>query len=50
MINYTVISAVVAAAIALIVWLVLRNKKDKNEFEQGLNNDYTKPKDDENEM
>lgn len=50
MINYIVITIVIAAAITLLVWLALRNKKDKDKFEKNLNEDYSKPKDGENEM
>ncbi len=32
------------AAIALIVFLVIRNLKDKKQFEQKLNNDFPKNK------
>ena len=32
------------AAIALIVFLVIRNLKDKKQFEQELNNDFPKNK------
>ncbi len=38
------------ALIALVVFLVRRNAKDKNEFEQQLNNDYQKTKDEEGDI
>jgi preprotein translocase subunit YajC len=38
------------AAIALIVFLVIRNQKDEKEFEQQLNNDYHKTKDVEKDI
>jgi hypothetical protein len=38
------------AAIALIVFLVIRNQKDENEFESQLKNDYHKTKDEEGDV
>ena len=38
------------AAIALIVFLVIRNKKDEKEFESQLKNDYHKTKDEEGDV
>ncbi|MEO6252635.1 MAG: hypothetical protein ABIO79_04985 [Ferruginibacter sp.] len=35
------------AAIALIVFLVVRNKKDKEKLEEDLNEDFHKSKDEE---
>ena len=32
------------AVIALIVFLIVRNVKDENKFEDQLNNDFQKPK------
>ncbi len=38
------------AAIALIVFLVIRNQKDEKEFETQLKNDYHKTKDEEGDV
>jgi FtsZ-interacting cell division protein ZipA len=35
--------------VVLIVFLVLRNRKDQKELEEQLNKDYRKPKDEEND-
>lgn len=37
------------AVIALFVFLVIRNQKDGKKFEQQLNKDYHKTKDEEND-
>lgn len=37
-------------AIALIVFLVLRNQKDEKDFERDLNNDFPKRKSDEGDI
>lgn len=37
-------------AIALIVFLVIRNQKDEKEFENQLKNDYHKTKDEEGDV
>jgi hypothetical protein len=50
MINSVIISGTVLLATILIIWLLKRNRKDRKDFEQGLNDDYTKPRDEENEM
>ena len=34
-------------AISLIIFLVVRNQKDKKEFEEQVNNDYPRSKDQE---
>ena len=47
--NWLLISIVVVAAIALIVFLIKRNFKDKNSFKKKLNNDYHKPSTHESE-
>jgi large-conductance mechanosensitive channel len=41
--NWLIIIIVGILAIALIVFLVIRNQKDEKEFEKELDNDYTKP-------
>lgn len=38
------------AAIALIVFLVMRNLKDEKEFENQIKNDYRKPGDNEGDI
>lgn len=42
--NWPVIILVSLAALALIIFLVKRNFKDEKNFEQQLNSDYPKPK------
>lgn len=41
--NWTILIIVGIAAIALIVFLVVRNNKDEKIFEDQMNNDFTKP-------
>ena len=48
--NWLVLIPVGIGAIALIVFLIIRNQKDKKVFENQLNNDYPKPKDDESDV
>ena len=36
-------------AIALIIFLIVRNQKDEKKFEQQLNDDYPKTKDEEDD-
>lgn len=48
--NWPIIILVGIAVIALIVFLFLRNQKDKKEFETKLKNDYRKPKDNEGDI
>jgi len=45
--NWIILILFGIAAIALVVFLVMRNLKDKKEFEEQLNNDYRKAKDEE---
>ncbi|HLG39936.1 MAG TPA: hypothetical protein VI461_09720 [Chitinophagaceae bacterium] len=47
--NWSVLIFAGIAAIALIVFLVIRNLKDKNDLEKKLNEDYRKSKDEEGE-
>jgi hypothetical protein len=37
-------------ALALIIYLVIRNQKDRKEFEKLMNTDYKKTKDEEDEL
>ncbi len=48
--NWPLLILVGVAIIALIVFLVRRNQKDKKEFENQLKNDYRKPKDEEGDV
>ncbi len=41
--NWTLIILVGVCAIALIIFLVMRNQKDEVELEEELKNDYRKP-------
>lgn len=45
--NWPLIIVFGIAAIALIVFLVVRNQKDEREFENQIKNDYHKTKDEE---
>lgn len=38
------------AAIALIIFMIRRNLKDKKEFEQKIQHDYRKPKNDNGDI
>jgi len=44
--NWTIIILVSIGAIALVVFLIRRNMKDKSAFENQLKNNYTKPPND----
>jgi uncharacterized membrane protein len=48
--NWTVIILVSIIAIALVIFLIIRNKKDKTRFEESLTQDYRKPRDNEGEI
>jgi hypothetical protein len=45
--NWIALSIFGIAAIALVVFLVLRNRKDEKDFEEQVNNDYPKAKDED---
>jgi hypothetical protein len=47
--NYLVLIAAGIFLAVLVVFVIRRNKKDRKEFEQHLNNDYRKPGEEENE-
>jgi len=48
--NWTILIFFGIAVIALIVFLVVRNQKDEKIFEDQLNNDYHKTKDEEGDV
>jgi hypothetical protein len=48
--NWPVLILFGIAAIALIVFLVVRNVKDEKELEDQIKNDYRKPKDEEGDI
>lgn len=48
--NWPVLILFGIAAIALIVFLVVRNQKDEKVFEEQINNDYHKTKDEEGDV
>lgn len=48
--NWLIIIIVGIFAIALIVFLVVRNQKDKKKFEKKLNNDYPKPRSEDGDI
>ena len=45
--NWAILIPVGIVLIALVVFLVVRNIKDEKKFEEELNNDYRKSKDEE---
>jgi len=45
--NWIILILFGIAAIALTVFLVVRNRKDEKDFEEQVNNDYHKTKDEE---
>lgn len=48
--NWLIIIVVGILAIFLIIFLVIRNQKDKKKFTGQLNNDYSKPRDEEGDI
>ena len=48
--NLPLISIVVGAALALVIFLIIRNKKDKKKFEDQLGNNFTKPRSEEGDI
>ena len=42
--NLPLILIIAILAFALVLFLIIRNKKDKNRFEKQIDNDYPKPK------
>ena len=40
--NYYIIIPVIIAVIALIIFLIKKNQKDKNKYEKYLNNNFSK--------
>ena len=48
--NWIFIIVVDIAAIVLVIFLVVRNQKDKKQFEDQLKNDYRKTKDEEGDI
>ena len=48
--NWLIISVFGISALAIIVFLVIRNKKDKKEFTRQLNNDYQKRRDEKGDI
>ena len=48
--NWPVLIVTGIALVALVVFLIRRNMKDEEEFEQQLKNDYHKPKNEEGDV
>lgn len=48
--NWALIIVVGIAAIALIVFLIVRNQKDEKQFEDQVKDDYPKTKDEEGDI
>lgn len=42
--NVAIVSFVIIAAIALVIFVIIRNKKDRKDLVEKLNEDYPKPK------
>lgn len=45
--NLFLIIIVGSAALALVVFLIIRNRKDETDFENNLNDDYKHPRNEE---
>jgi len=48
--NWAVLIIFGIVAVALIVFLIVRNQKDEKKFEEQINNDYHKTKDEEGDV
>lgn len=48
--NRSVLIIFGVAALILLIFLVVRNQKDKKDFEEQANNDYHKTKDEEGDI
>ena len=48
--NYSILIIVIILATALIVFLILKNQRDKKKFEQQMNRDYPHRKDQEGDI
>ncbi len=48
--NWLIVIIVGILAIALVVFLVMRNQKDEKEFEKELDNDYPKPRSEDGDI
>jgi hypothetical protein len=48
--NWPVLIIVGIAALALIIYLIVRNQKDEKSFEEKLKQDYHKSKDEEGDV
>ena len=48
--NWLILIVFGILAIALIAFLVIRNQKDEKDYENELNNDYPKPKSDDEDI
>jgi hypothetical protein len=48
--NWTIIILLGIGAVALVVFLIVRNMKDEKNFEDQLNNNYPKPKNNEGDI
>jgi len=48
--NWSVIIPFGIAALALIIFLVVRNLRDEKDLENKIKNDYPKPRDDEGDI
>ncbi len=48
--DWTALIIIGILVVALLVFLVVRNRKDEKEFESKLKNDYRKPRDNEGDI
>ncbi len=48
--NWIIVSIVITFGILLIIFTIIRNQKDKKDFEQKMNNNYPKQIDQKSEI
>lgn len=48
--NWPIIIIFSVAALALIIFLIVRNQKDETDFEKQLNRNYRRPRDEEGDI
>ena len=45
-INLPVVAVVILASLAVVVWMIMRNKRDRRQLENKLNRNYPAPRPD----
>ncbi len=48
--NWFILIPVGIALIVLLIFMIVRNQKDEKKFEQQMNNDYEKPKEEKSDV